>query len=680
VYYAVRPYFVKAGLDLAPVPIAVISFENQTGENSLDYLQKAIPSLIITNLEQSALFQTITWERMHDVMNQLGKGDVTFIDSDLGFEICRKEEIPFIVIGSFVKAGEVFVTDAKVLDVNTKQIITSVSTKGNGLSSILQSQIDELSKTILQSVRTSTRKASASPMHILDVTTNSLAAYDYFLKGREAYDKMYFDDARQLFEKAVSIDSGFAIAYLYLSHSFGALKILHKQKEALENAYFASARATEIEKITIRAAYAGIIQKDPQQQLKLLLQLAEKAPRDKRVFYSLGLWYRDSGNATEAATQFLKAVGLDPDYGEAINQLAYIYFNKGDFVKALEYLQKYASLNPADANPYDSMGDLYWRMGKLDESIESYKKALEMKPDFYFSATKIAYIYGMKEDYLQVNRWMEKAREATPSDSYRAFYYWSSAFVDYFYGKLDQSMQKLDKLSIQTAGNENHLIDLGFHWLKANIYFDLGQYQMAQKENNSYLHYAHLDPSRDAKGDSSGFYLLAGLCHIGLNHTDSAIADIERIKLLSRDLKNDFNYNYLEREIKITSAQHSAILDSIPLDVIQPLPVYDFLNILVYNVPFRRNSLAEAYQRFGMTDKSIAIYEQMITFDPSTSYRYLINPRYHYYLGILYQEKGLQEKAVEQYQKFLGLWQDADQGFKEPADAKKRLDRLLFTK
>ncbi len=44
--------------------------------------------------------------------------------------------------------------------------------------------------------------------------------------------------------------------------------------------------------------------------------------------------------------------------------------------------EKYAALYPEDANPVDSMAEQYFRMGRLDEAIANYKKALEIKPDF----------------------------------------------------------------------------------------------------------------------------------------------------------------------------------------------------------------------------------------------------------------------------------------------------------
>lgn len=100
--------------------IAVISFENQTGDSSLDYLQQAIPNLLITNLENTGLFYVATWERLHDLLRQIGKENIDVIDRDIGFELCRREGIESIVLGSFIQAGDAFATDVKILDVNSK--------------------------------------------------------------------------------------------------------------------------------------------------------------------------------------------------------------------------------------------------------------------------------------------------------------------------------------------------------------------------------------------------------------------------------------------------------------------------------------------------------------------------------------------------------------------------------
>jgi serine/threonine protein kinase len=100
--------------------IAIISFENLTGDSNNDIYQKTIPNLLITNLENTEYFYVATWERMRDLLKQMGKSEVEFIDSDLGFELCRREGIQALVLGSLNKAGDMFVSDVKVYDVETK--------------------------------------------------------------------------------------------------------------------------------------------------------------------------------------------------------------------------------------------------------------------------------------------------------------------------------------------------------------------------------------------------------------------------------------------------------------------------------------------------------------------------------------------------------------------------------
>jgi hypothetical protein len=62
--------------------------------------------------------------------------------------------------------------------------------------------------------------------------------------------------------------------------------------------------------------------------------------------------------------------------------------------------------------------------------------------------------------------------------------------------------------------------------------------------------------------------------------------------------------------------------------------------------------------------------------DPSVKARYLVHPLFHYRLARLYEEKGWTGKAIDEYEKFLDLWKDADLGDAEVEDAKKRLAGL----
>jgi tetratricopeptide (TPR) repeat protein len=54
-----------------------------------------------------------------------------------------------------------------------------------------------------------------------------------------------------------------------------------------------------------------------------------------------------------------------------------VYFRKGDYEKALFYLQKAASLNPKEGVIWDHIGEVYKKMGENSKAIEYFQKALD---------------------------------------------------------------------------------------------------------------------------------------------------------------------------------------------------------------------------------------------------------------------------------------------------------------
>ena len=118
-----------------------------------------------------------------------------------------------------------------------------------------------------------------------------------------------------------------------------------------------------------------------------------------------------------------------------------------------------------------------------------------------------------------------------------------------------------------------------------------------------------------------------------------------------------------------------AVLERTSL-VRSPLLEY-YQSVIRYNVTFlNRDILAQAYKQKGEIDKAIAEYERLLYFDPKSKDRRLIHPRFHYRLAKLYEEKDWKGKAIEQYEKFLDIWKDADPGIAEVEDARKRLAGL----
>jgi len=140
----------RGGPATATIPgsVAVVGFENQTGDPKYDYLRKVIPNLLITNLESTGLFQVATWERMRDLLGQMGRSEIEVLDADAGFDYCQREGIAFVVVGSYTRAGETFVTESKLLDAQTRRMVKSAVARGAGEASILDIQIDDISRKI----------------------------------------------------------------------------------------------------------------------------------------------------------------------------------------------------------------------------------------------------------------------------------------------------------------------------------------------------------------------------------------------------------------------------------------------------------------------------------------------------------------------------------------------------
>ena len=91
-------------------------------------------------------------------------------------------------------------------------------------------------------------------------------------------------------------------------------------------------------------------------------------------------YYISLGDDQKLLEMCQKALALDPDYGQALNMIAYAYVRLKDYDEAVRHLEKYISLNPREPNPYDSLADAYFLMGRLDEALANYSKAITLKP------------------------------------------------------------------------------------------------------------------------------------------------------------------------------------------------------------------------------------------------------------------------------------------------------------
>jgi len=151
-------------------------------------------------------------------------------------------------------------------------------------------------------------------------------------------------------------------------------------------------------------------------------------------------------------------------------------------------------------------------------------------------------------------------------------------------------------------------------------------------------------------------------------------------KIIENKNRIEFECDILNAEILLAEKFPRKAIAAFETATEQNIPNLGYPIIVLYNVPFMKDGLGRAYYKAGQLDKAISEYERLTKYDPQDKDRYLIHPRYHYRLAVLYEEKGLKDKAVKEYKRFLELWKEADKNLPEPIDAKKRLSKLLGTK
>ncbi len=662
--------------------VAVISFENLTGDENYDYYRRSIPNLLITNLENAGFSYVVSWERMRDLLKQIGKGDLEIIDSEAGFEICRREGVEALVTGSINKAGDMFAIELRILDVETKRHIKTATSRGVGEQSIIETQIDELSREIAKGIGIAKKRIEDSKIHIADVTTDSIEAYNYYLKGVEDFYKIYLDEAQESLEKAVAIDPTFASAYHILALVYHQADNPKAREEAIKKAKALSEKATEKERMFIEATYASMVDVDVDQSLNIYARLIEKYPKEKRAYFWAGVNYYLSGNADMAIERFRKALELDPNYGEVMNMIAYAHAERAEYDKAIDYFEKYASVYPDTPNPLDSMGELYLLMGRLDDAIVKYKQTLKIKPDFG-SDLMLSYIYALKEDYNEAMKWIDRFILTVPSPGRKAGGHFWKGFYHYWLGNLGLCLDEFQTAADQAGKIENEPMKARIEAMKGWIYNDRGNFERSRQYFKTWFDLL-TEQLPQLKQSFEALYLIdLGFVDVKQGQIDSAKSNVKKIKSILADFTSENRNNVkqifyiLQGEISLTEGsvqQAIAITEKIEGTVFHLSARPD--EIILYNMPLYKDVLARAYVENNELDKAIAEYENLITFDPQKKGRYLIHPVYHYRLAKLYQEKGWADKAIEQYEKFLDIWKDADPGLPELEDARKRLTGL----
>jgi tetratricopeptide (TPR) repeat protein len=644
--------------------LAVMYFDNMPDPADGNKYSRMITSLLITDLSGSDYLQVVSRQRLYDILKLMGREEARTIDRSVATEVARRAGAKWILTGDILQTEPSIVITSEVSAAETGEILATYRIDG-GEGEDLFGVVDRLSAEIKASLASPEHATVEVDRPVADVTTHSAEAYRYYLDGLEYGEQLYWDEAKASYEKAIEHDSTFAMAYYRLA----AMASGKERKDLADKAAKYSNKASKKEALYIKQ-FQAVNNGDYEDALAIMEKLVSEYPEEKEALMTLGSYYKSFRFDNEKAVELYKrAVEVDPLYKNAYNMLAYTYSDLGDVENMIWAINKYVELAPDEANPYDSRGDLLARNGRIDEAIASYKRAIEIKPDFYYSVEKLGHMYLYKGDY-------EKAAEyysmlsASSSQDWRAVGRECIALVFMRQGKFAKALEVLDAaITADRMEQAGKLKRPQKHFLKSVIYLEKHDLERAVEEYAAGMKISREQALENAVADRDFYVYLLLLS----GRTEEAEAEYEK---LDKDLEEAGPVYGAAR--LLAAAMKAQAEGDAERAADLATEAFDYISNASLSAQFGgRYFLAITLLDAGRLSEAVRELEKMLSmYDETRAFNPVWSVKCHYHLARAYEMSGWNDKAVEQYEVFLSIWNDADQDIPVLGEARERLANL----
>ena len=103
----------------------------------------------------------------------------------------------------------------------------------------------------------------------------------------------------------------------------------------------------------------------------------ELNPDNAPALNYLGYTYAEQGvRLDEAETLIRRALAISPHDGFYVDSLGWVYYQRGDYDKAIEYLERAVALAADDPTIAEHLGDAYKKAGRTSDALRIYRDAL----------------------------------------------------------------------------------------------------------------------------------------------------------------------------------------------------------------------------------------------------------------------------------------------------------------
>jgi tetratricopeptide (TPR) repeat protein len=180
----------------------------------------------------------------------------------------------------------------------------------------------------------------------------------------------------------------------------------------------------------------------------------ELNPSDGNNLYYLGLAYKKSGNPDEAMKCFLSALTAGADDTADINfRLGQIYYEKKEFVKAIDYFEKVTAKKPDMSEAREYLGDIYDKRGAADKAVDNYQHVIKTNPNNLHAQYQLGLNYFKEKEYDKMIACYKKAISIDPDFADAHYNLGMAYFYRNMYDEAVEEFQTAIKLNPNDAAS-----------------------------------------------------------------------------------------------------------------------------------------------------------------------------------------------------------------------------------
>jgi tetratricopeptide (TPR) repeat protein len=178
---------------------------------------------------------------------------------------------------------------------------------------------------------------------------------------------------------------------------------------------------------SLHAAYADILRRNEMFEEAIasysaVLELVDAdLPRYWFIHYARAICHHQLDDWPPAEADFRRALELNPEQPNVLNYLGYsLVEQRRNFDEALDMIQRAVAARPESGYIVDSLGWVYYRLGRFDEAVAPMERAVELEPNDWILNDHLGDVYWSVGRYREAEFQWHRALSFDPDDEVEA--------------------------------------------------------------------------------------------------------------------------------------------------------------------------------------------------------------------------------------------------------------------